>query len=96
MRATLHNTARVARNAVSQEVVTIERRGNARIEDVAHLVSGQRGKVVLEAGDMDHGIWSAGMVQGLIHDIPTVKELIERIVRDAEAIIRQRLDRVVV
>jgi len=93
---TLHNTARVARNAVSQEVVTIERRGNAGIEDVAHLVSGQRGKVVLEAGDMDHGIWSAGMVQGLIHDIPTVKELIERIVRDAEAIIRQRLDGVVV
>ena len=92
---TLHNTARVARNAVSQEVVTIERRGGAKIEDVAHLVSGQRGKVVLEAGEMDHGVWSAGQVQGLIHDIPTVKELIERIVREAEAIIRERLDRTV-
>lgn len=93
---TLHNTARVAKNAVSQEVVAIERRGNAQIGDVAHLVSGQRGKIVLEQGDMDNGIWSAGMVQGLIHDIPTVKELIDRIVRDAEAIIRQRLDAAVV
>jgi len=93
---TLHNTARVAKNAVSQEVVTIERRGNAQIGDVAHLVSGQRGKVVLEQGDMDHGIWSAGQVQGLIHDIPSVQELIERIVREAEAIIHQRLDTAVV
>ena len=93
---TLHNTARVAKNAVSQEVVTIERRGNAQIGDVAHLVSGQRGKVVLEQGDMDHGIWSAGQVQGLIHDIPSVQELIERIVREAEAIIHQRLDKAVV
>jgi NADH:quinone reductase (non-electrogenic) len=92
---TLHNTARVARNAVSQEVVAIEKKGGAKIEDVAHLVSGQRGKVVYEQGDPEYGIWSAGQVQGLIHDIPTCKELVERIVREAEDIIRKRLDRAV-
>ena len=88
---TLHNTARVARNAVSQEVVAIERKGGATIEDVAHLVAGKRGRVVYEEGDPDYGIWSAGMVQGLIHDIPSCAELVARIVSEAEAIIRQRL-----
>ena len=88
---TLHNTARVARNAVSREVVEIERKGGATIEDVAHLVAGKRGRVVYEEGDPDYGIWSAGMVQGLIHDIPSCAELVARIVSEAEAIIRQRL-----
>jgi nitronate monooxygenase len=88
---TLHNTARVAKNAVSREVVAIERKGGAKIEDVAHLVSGQRGKVVYEQGDPDYGIWSAGMVQGLINDIPTCKELVDRIVREAEEIINRKL-----
>jgi nitronate monooxygenase len=90
---TLHNTARVAKNAVSQEVVAIEKKGGATIDDVRHLVAGARGKVVYEAGDPDHGIWSAGMVQGLIHDIPTCKELVTRMVSEAEAIIAQRLNR---
>jgi nitronate monooxygenase len=76
--------------------VTIEKKGGAKIEDIAHLVSGQRGKVVYEQGDPDHGIWSAGMVQGLINDIPTCKDLVERIVREAEAIIRNRLDRAII
>jgi len=90
---TLHNTARVARNAVSQAVVGIEGRGGAKFEDVKDLVAGARGRVVYEAGDPDHGIWSAGMVQGLIHDIPTCAALIHRIVREAEAIIDARLAR---
>ncbi|HWS75548.1 MAG TPA: nitronate monooxygenase family protein, partial [Quisquiliibacterium sp.] len=89
---TLKNTARVARNAVSQEVVAIERKGGATIDDIKHLVAGARGKVVYEAGDPDYGIWSAGMVQGLIHDIPTCAELVKKIVSDAEAIIAQRLN----
>ncbi|HEY2659040.1 MAG TPA: nitronate monooxygenase family protein [Caulobacteraceae bacterium] len=93
---TLHNTARVARNAVSQQVVEIERRGGATFEDVRELVAGARGRTVYEEGDPDLGIWSAGMIQGLIHDIPTVKELVERIVADAESIIKNRLDRCVV
>ena len=93
---TLHNTARVARNAVSQQVVEIERRGGATFEDVRELVAGARGRTVYEEGDPDLGIWSAGMVQGLIHDIPTCAELIHRIVSEAEGIIRNRLDRCVV
>lgn len=90
---TLHNTARVAKNAVSREVVEIEKRGNATIDDVRHLVAGARGKVVYEAGDPDYGIWSAGMVQGLIHDIPTCADLVKRLVSEAEAIIATRLNR---
>ncbi|USQ95011.1 NAD(P)H-dependent flavin oxidoreductase [Caulobacter sp. RL271] len=88
---TLHNTARVARNAISQQVVAIERAGGAKFEDVAQLVKGARGREGLESGDVDHGVWTAGMVQGLIHDVPTVKALVDRIMSEAEAIIRQRL-----
>jgi len=93
---TMHNTARVAKNAVSDEVVRIERAGGAKFEDVKDLVAGARGKVVYEAGDPDYGIWSAGQVQGLIHDIPTCAELIARIVREAEEIITTRLGGAVV
>ena len=92
---TLHNTARVAKNAVSQEVLTVERKGGATIDDVRHLVAGQRGRAVYEEGDPDFGIWSAGMVQGLIHDIPTCAELVSRIVAEAEAIIASRLNRMI-
>ena len=90
---TLHNTARVARNSVSQEVLAIERKGGATIDDVRHLVAGQRGRAVYEDGDPDFGVWSAGMIQGLIHDIPTCAELVTRIVAEAEAIIAARLAR---
>lgn len=89
---TLRNTARVAKNTVSQEVVAKEKEG-AKIEDLISLVSGQRGKVVYEAGDPNHGIWSAGMVQGLINDVPTCKDLIERMISEAEALIAARLTR---
>lgn len=88
---TLHNTARVMKNAVSTEVVTIERKGGAKFEDVKDLVAGARGRVAMAEGDTDGGIWSAGTVQGLIDDIPTVKELIDDIMADAEALIDQRL-----
>jgi len=88
---TLRNTSRVASNSVSREVVAIERKGGATIDDLRHLVGGQRGRGVYELGDPEHGIWSAGMVQGLIHDIPTCAELVSRIVREAEAIIASRL-----
>jgi NAD(P)H-dependent flavin oxidoreductase YrpB (nitropropane dioxygenase family) len=92
---TLHNSSRVARNAISQQVVEIERRGGAKFEDVRDLVAGTRGGVVYDSGDTDYGIWSAGQTQGLIHDIPTCKELVARIVSEAEQIIRARLDRLV-
>ena len=89
---TLHNTARVAKNAVSRQVVEIERAGGAKFEDVKDLVTGVRGRQALQTGDTDAGIWSAGMIQGLIHDVPTARELIERIVAEAEEIIRGRLE----
>ncbi len=96
---TMHNTARVGRNAISQKVVEIEKEGlkhgGAKFEQVRDLVAGTRGKGVLETGEIDAGIWSAGQVQGLINDIPSCKELIERIVRDAEEIIRARLGKAI-
>ncbi len=64
------------------------------IDDVRELVSGARGRAnVLKGGDIDGGIWSAGQSQGLIHDIPTCKELVARIIKEAEDIIHARLDR---
>ena len=91
---TYRNTARVAKNAVSQLVVAAEAEGKP-FGDVADLVKGTRGREGLNTGETDHGIWSAGMIQGLIHDIPTCEVLVARIVRDAEAIIRGRLDKMV-
>ena len=87
---TLHNTARVAANSVSAEVVEIESRG-AEFGDIAHLVAGARGRKVFEDGDLEAGIWTAGQSQGLIDDIPTVAELVERMVSEAESIIEDRL-----
>ena len=87
---TLHNTARVASNAVSREVVAIER-GGGKFEDVRHLVAGARGRKVFEDGDPDFGIWTAGLCQGLIHDIPSVADVVERIVQQAEELIAGRL-----
>ena len=87
----LKNTARVARNSVSDKVVEILKRPDARFEDVASLVRGAHGKVALDTGDVDAGLIWAGQVQGLIHDIPTVAELIARIVGEARAIIQGRL-----
>jgi len=92
---TMHNSSRVAKNKISQEVVAIERRGNAKFEDVRDLVAGTRGGKVYDTGDTDFGIWSAGQTQGLIHDIPTCKELIDNIMSEAHAIIRNRLERMV-
>lgn len=87
---TLRNTARVAANAVSEEVVEIESRG-AEFNDIAHLVAGARGRKVFEDGDLDAGIWTAGQSQGLINDIPTVADLVHRMVSEAESIITSRL-----
>jgi nitronate monooxygenase len=85
------NTARVFKNSVSEEVTEIENRPESEFADIAHLVSGARGAVVLETGDLEHGIWWAGVSVGLVHDIPTVAELIDRIAADAEQIINARL-----
>ncbi|MGI6870577.1 NAD(P)H-dependent flavin oxidoreductase [Amycolatopsis sp. 3B14] len=86
----LRNTARVASNSVSREVVGILDRGG-KFEDVRDLVAGARGRKVFEDGDLELGIWSAGMVQGIINDVPTVAELIQRIVTEARELIAGRL-----
>ncbi|WP_309752823.1 nitronate monooxygenase family protein [Novosphingobium sp.] len=87
---TFRNTARVAKNEISRAVVAAEAEGKD-FAAVADLVKGVRGREGLQTGDTNHGIWSAGMIQGLIHDIPTCEVLVSRIVADAESIIRQRL-----
>ena len=83
---TMNNTARVLKNAVSNEVVAMERRpGGCRFEDVRHLVAGIRGRDSWERGDVNGGVLTAGMVIGLIDDIPTCAELIERMTRECRA-----------
>lgn len=84
---TMHNTARVFKNAISNEVVAMEKRG-AKFEDVRHLVAGARGKIALRDGEIDAGVVSAGRVIGLIDDVPSCAELIERIVRDCREQLR--------
>lgn len=79
----LRNTSRVASNAVAREAVGILDAGGS-FEDVVHLVNGERGRSVYTAGDPDAGIWSVGMAQGLIDDVPSVADLVERLVGDAE------------
>ena len=88
-----HNTGRVAKNSVSDDVLKISARPEAVFEDIRPLVSGARGRVALESGDLDAGIIWAGQVQGLIHDVPTCRELVDRIVREAEDLIAGRLVR---
>lgn len=78
---TLHNTARVLKNAVSEEVASIEARG-CRFEDIRHLVAGVRGRAALQSGETDGGIITAGQGVGLIDDIPTCQELIERMMQE--------------
>ena len=91
---TMHNTARVFKNSVSNEVVEIESTGEATFEDVKDLVAGQRGRVVFEEGDLEHGIWSAGISVARGKDIPTCEELVTRLVADAKNIIDDRLQSV--
>lgn len=89
---TLRNTSRVFKNKVALEVLKIEAMdGPTSFDDIAPLVKGTRGRELFDSGDLERGVWSAGMVIGLIDDIPTCQELIERIVSEAEEIIANRL-----
>ncbi len=91
---TLRNTSRVARNAVSEEVVAIQQDSTKTIDDVRHLVAGVRGRAnVMGAGDTDGGIWTVGQSQGLIHDIPTCAELVRNIMRQAEDVLSRNASR---
>jgi NAD(P)H-dependent flavin oxidoreductase YrpB (nitropropane dioxygenase family) len=88
----LRNTERVLRNAAVDRVLEKERALGAALTfaDIAEDVSGVYPRI-LQQGELDAGVWSCGMVAGLIHDIPTVRELIDRIMAQAEDIIRRRL-----
>jgi len=85
---TMKNTSRVFKNAISDEVIRMERReGGCEFAEVRPLVAGERGKQALAAGEIDGGIVSAGMVIGLFDDIPSCAELLERMVNEC----RERL-----
>jgi NAD(P)H-dependent flavin oxidoreductase YrpB (nitropropane dioxygenase family) len=86
------NTARVARNAISRQILAIETDPDTTFADVADLASGARGREqVLTQGDVDGGLWWAGISQGLIHDIPTCVDLINGLIAQAREIITDRL-----
>lgn len=87
-----HNTARVARNSVSEQIAEISQRAGATFADVAELASGVRGREqVLAQGDVEGGVWWAGQTQGLIGEIASCREVIDTIIADAEEIIGTRL-----
>ena len=89
----LRNTERVLNNPAVERVLTVEKAKGSAItfEDILTDVAGVYPKVMID-GDMDVGAWSCGMVAGLIHDIPTCKELIDEIMAEAEILIRTRLE----
>ena len=89
------NTARVGKSDVSDEVVKRLSKPDAKFEHVAKLVSGAAGAQVLKTGNLDGGMFWAGMIQGLIHDIPTVQELVDNIMSEADEIIKARLKNMV-
>jgi NAD(P)H-dependent flavin oxidoreductase YrpB (nitropropane dioxygenase family) len=91
MRA-LRNTERVLKNKGVDRLIEIEREKGSKLQiaDIHNEVAGVYPKVMID-GEMDAGAWSCGMVVGLIKDVPTVKELIDRIMADAEQLIRDRL-----
>jgi NADH:quinone reductase (non-electrogenic) len=89
------NTARVARNSISEEIASLSRREGASFADVAHLASGVRGRErVLAGGEVEDGMWWAGQAQGLIHDIAPCREVIDTIMDEARLVV-QRLDRAI-
>ena len=92
----LRNTERVLANGAVQKILEKEKAlgDEIQITDIMDEVAGVYPKIMQE-GTMDAGAWSCGMVAGLIHDIPTCKELVERIVADAEEIIKSRLSQFV-
>jgi len=86
----LRNTERVMHNTTVDKVLEIEGRGNTRIEDIIPYVSGMVGKEMLEDGDLEKGTLAAGQCMGLIRDIPSCRELLDRIMNEAETIVRER------
>ncbi|MCD2172226.1 NAD(P)H-dependent flavin oxidoreductase [Rhizobium sp. C4] len=89
---TLKNTSRYFRNSIAEQARQIEQEKGAalNIADIAPLVNGQRGRKVYEDGDMEAGVWTAGLAASLIKDIPSCAELLDRMVAEARDIMRSR------
>jgi len=88
----LRNTMRVYKNSVAEKVLEIESQpGETEFENIREYVAGAKGRVVFETGDMEHGVWTAGIVLGLIKDIPSCEELIQRMVKECQETIIERL-----
>lgn len=89
------NTSRMFKNKVALEALKIEQESTTgKFEELAHLVSGKRGKEVYNNGDPEYGVWTVGQCIGLIHDIPTCEVLLRRIEKEAEESLRDRLSMV--
>jgi len=87
----LRNTARVARNSISEQVAEIQRDPTKTFAEVRELMAGVRGREnVLRDGYMDGGIWTTGQSQALIHDIPTCSDLVKNIMAQADGILGKR------
>jgi nitronate monooxygenase len=88
----LRNTERVLNNAAAESLLEKEQRlgSDLKFEDIIDEVAGVYPKIMLD-GDMDAGVWSCGMVAGLIDDIPTCKQLIDTIMQEADDLINRRL-----
>ena len=91
----LRNTLRIFDNSVARHILGMEAAGKG-IDEIGPVASGQKGRIVFEQGSREAGVWAAGISIGLVHDVPTVEELISRMVREACAIINERLPRMTV
>ena len=88
----LRNTLRIFDNSVARRILEMEAAGKG-IDEIGPVASGQKGRIVFEQGSREAGVWAAGISIGLVHDVPTVAELVSRMVREASAIIKERLPR---
>lgn len=91
----LRNTLRIFDNSVARHILGMEAAGKG-IDEIGPVASGQKGRVVFEQGSREAGVWAAGISIGLVHDVPTVGELVSRMVREASAIVNERLPRMTV
>lgn len=88
---TLRNTERVLANTAAEKILEIEAaEGETKIDDIVPYVAGRVGKEMLKDGNMESGTLAAGQCMGLIRDIPTVQELLDRIMAEAEAAIEEK------
>lgn len=86
------NTTRLYKNKVTEQALKVEQESKTgEFSEIAPYVSGKRGREVFINGDPEYGVWTAGQVIGLINDIPTCKDLVARIEKEAEDTLKERL-----